>query len=103
MVGADMVVWLDLAGTSTSGTPGQTITVTDYTRNQSAVPAPASTTRFFLSTNTTLEPTDIVLGSRAVPALDPGATSSMANTLTLPLGLGGDVLRHRARPTPTAR
>ncbi len=88
-IGPDMVVTLDLAGSSASAAPGGTITVTDFTKNDSASPAGPTVTRFYLSTNSVLEPSDVAIGSRSIPALDAGATSSATNTLTLPAGIGG--------------
>ena len=49
-------------------------TVTDTTANQGGVAAPASTTRFYLSTNDTVDASDIVLGSRSIPAVAVGGT-----------------------------
>jgi len=64
---------------------GGTILISDTTANLSASsPAAASTTRFFLSTNTTLDAADIVIGSRAVPALASGASSAGATPVTIP-------------------
>lgn len=63
-----------------------TIVVTDTTRNQGAGPADASATAFYLSSNTLLEAADVPLGSRAVPALAIGASSSGSATLTVPAG-----------------
>jgi subtilase family serine protease len=64
---------------------GGTISISDTTANLSASsPAGASTTRFFLSTNTTLDAADIVIGSRAVPALASGTSSAGATPVTIP-------------------
>jgi uncharacterized delta-60 repeat protein len=64
---------------------GGTISISDTTANLSASsPAAASTTRFFLSTNTTLDAADVVIGSRAVPALASGASSAGATPVTIP-------------------
>jgi uncharacterized delta-60 repeat protein len=64
---------------------GGTISISDTTANLSASsPAAASTTRFFLSTNTTLDSADVVIGSRAVPALASGASSAGAGPVTIP-------------------
>ena len=88
-IGPDLVVWLDLAGASSTALPGSTIIVTDVAKNDSASPAGPSTTRFYLSTDTVFDPSDIPIGSRTVPALAPGASSTGVNTLSLPDGLGG--------------
>ncbi|MBI4489401.1 MAG: SBBP repeat-containing protein, partial [Deltaproteobacteria bacterium] len=88
-VGADLVVWLDLPGIYSAVPGGSTIFITDYTRNDSLSPASASTTRFFLSSDATLDASDIPLGSRAIPALGSGVISSGSNPLTLPAGIAG--------------
>jgi uncharacterized delta-60 repeat protein len=64
---------------------GGTISISDTTANLStSSPATASTTRFFLSTNTTLDAADVAIGSRAVPALAGGASSAGATPVTIP-------------------
>jgi subtilisin family serine protease len=65
---------------------GQSIVVTDTTKNQGAGAADPSQTRFYLSTNGTLEPADALIGSRSVPALAAGASSSGSATVTIPQG-----------------
>ena len=81
-VGPDLVI----ASASVSGTPspGTAITVNDTTKNQGASASVASTTRFSLSSDTSADASDVVLGSRAVPALSAGASSSGATTVTIP-------------------
>ncbi len=66
---------------------GQSIDVTDTAKNQGTGAAPASTTSFYLSVNSTLEATDELLGSRSVPALATGATHVATTSVTLPVGL----------------
>jgi subtilase family serine protease/subtilisin family serine protease len=83
-VGVDMLVYT-LSG-PTGVNAGQSISVNDTTRNQGGGAAPASTTQFFLSSNSALDAADISLGSRAVPALAAGTSSSGATTLTIPAG-----------------
>jgi uncharacterized delta-60 repeat protein len=69
------------------GAAGKTISISDTTANLSASsPAGASTTRFYLSSNTTLDAADIALGSRAVPALASGASNAGATLVTIPAG-----------------
>jgi subtilase family serine protease len=68
------------------GGAGFPITVTDTTQNAIGGAAPATRTTFYLSTNATVGPEDIVLGSRAVPALASGAGSLGTTTLTIPAG-----------------
>jgi subtilase family serine protease/subtilisin family serine protease len=69
-----------------SVTAGSTFSVTDTTRNAGGGAAPATTTRYYLSSNGVPDAPDVLLGSRAVPALAPGATDTATVTLTLPAG-----------------
>src|SRR5207237_403069 len=47
--------------------------------------AAASTTRFYLSTTSTLGPGAVTLGSRAVPSLTAGQANSSSTTVTIPV------------------
>lgn len=101
-IGPDLVVSALTAPTSAA--PGATIAVDDTTRNQGGAPADPSTTTFYLSTNGTLDASDVLLGSRPVPALAAGATSLASTAPVVLAGLsagtywviaradGGDVL-----------
>jgi subtilase family serine protease len=81
-IGPDLLIpTLTVPGTAAAGA---TITVSDTTKNQGGGAAGASTTRFFLSTNTTLDGADVPLGSRTVPALPSGATSSGTTDVPIP-------------------
>jgi len=84
-IGPDLLVTSLTAPPTAS--PGGTLTVTDITANQGAGQAPASSTRFFLSANVTLEPGDTALQARGVGALDPGASSTATTTLVLPASI----------------
>ena len=65
--------------------PGGHFTVTDTTRNTAGVPAPASTTRYYLSLDAARSVDDLLLtGARAVPALAALAMSTGTATVTLP-------------------
>jgi subtilase family serine protease len=65
--------------------PGDSISVSDTTRNQSSIGASTNTTtRFFLSTDSVLDAGDVSLGSRSVLGLAGGASSSGSTTLTIP-------------------
>lgn len=65
-------------------TPGSKLTVTDTVTNASAVRAGASTSRFYLSADSTRGVGDLLLAStRSVAALAPGATSRGTNPRTL--------------------
>jgi subtilase family serine protease len=69
-----------------SAAAGQTITVTDTTKNQGGGTADPSRTQFYLSADTTLDASDLLLGSRDVPSLAAAASSSGPTTVTIPLG-----------------
>ena len=81
-VGPDLTV--SAVSGPTTASAGATISVTNTTKNQGGSAAAASTTRFYWSTNTTVDATDEVLGSRPVPLLTPGATDSSTTALTVP-------------------
>src|SRR5262245_12693370 len=83
-IGADLVIAaLNLPATIGAGVP---FSVTDTTKNQGGSPADATTTSFYLSTNATFDASDTLLGSRAVPALGPGASHTASTTVTIPAG-----------------
>ncbi len=63
---------------------GATISIKDTTKNQGTGTAGASITKFYFSTNTTLDAGDTPLGSRAVPSLNPAAISTGTTSVTLP-------------------
>ena len=69
-----------------SGGAGATISIGDTTKNSGAGAADASTTSFYLSTNSTLDVGDTLLGSRSVPALAAGASSTGTTSVTIPAG-----------------
>jgi hypothetical protein len=82
-IGPDLAVPLLTA--PVYGAAGGNISISDTTANLPASsPAGVSTTRFFLSTNTTLEAADVPLGSRAVPALATGVSNAGATLVTIP-------------------
>ncbi len=81
----DMTV-SSLAASSFAG-PGEAVTIIDTTKNSGGGDSPASTTGFYLSTNSLLDADDIVLGNREVPALAAaGGSSTAATSLTIPPG-----------------
>ena len=61
-------------------------TATDTTKNHGGGTAGTSTTSFYLSSDGTLDPGDILLGSRTIPALTMGAANTGSVTLTVPAG-----------------
>jgi hypothetical protein len=69
---------------------GKTVFVTEWTSNIGSVGSPPSTTRYFISTDPTVDPiTARVIGERAIPVLAPGERS-MGGTVTFTLP--GDLL-----------
>ena len=68
---------------------GGTIVVSEGTKNKGVAPAPATTTKFYISTVSTFGPGAIPVGSRPVPTLEIGVTNVATVTLTLPTGIGG--------------
>ncbi len=83
----DLIVSV-LGAPGTTGA-GQTIAVTDTTKNNNAG-GPAypgtSNTKFWLSTNTTLDGGDALLGARAIPALGPNAANAGSTNVVIPAG-----------------
>jgi subtilase family serine protease len=75
-----------LTGPARAGRGG-TIAVTTTVRNAALSPgmAPPSSLKFYLSTDGVLDPLDVELPPvRAIPALGPGATSTLTTTLLIP-------------------
>jgi hypothetical protein len=85
-----MVSGIDLIETAVTNPPSSighkgSFSVTDTTMNQGAVAAGASTTRYYLSVDTQKSSDDIRLnGSRSVPGLASGASSTGTITVTIP-------------------
>ena len=63
---------------------GGGITVGDTTKNAGMDSAGITTTRFYLSTNPTLSPDDVLLGGRTVGVLAAGASQAGGATLVIP-------------------
>jgi subtilase family serine protease len=66
-----------------SAQAGSTVSVTDSTKNAGLAGAPGTTTGFYLKKSGTA---DLFVGSRAVPELAPGQTSTAASSVTIPPG-----------------
>ena len=81
-VGPDLRVTAISAPSSAAA--GATITVTDTTKNQGAGSAATSSTGFYLSTDPSIGPTDVFLGSRAVGELGSGGTATASVVLQIP-------------------
>jgi subtilase family serine protease/sugar lactone lactonase YvrE len=84
-ISPDLIVSV-LGAPASAAAGGPAITVTDTTKNQGLGSAVATTTSFYLSTNTTYEAGDISLGSRAVPILASAATNAGSTSVTIPAG-----------------
>ena len=65
---------------------GGTVNVANTITNQGGGSAGASTVRFYLSTNYTLEAGDVLVGERAVPALGAGQINSGTTPVQIPAG-----------------
>jgi subtilisin family serine protease/subtilase family serine protease len=81
-IGPDLVVSAVTAPASLAA--GATFSVSETTKNQGSGSAAASTTRFYLSANGSVDAADVVLGNRLIPALAPGASAGASTMLTLP-------------------
>src|SRR5439155_55029 len=84
----------DLTETSVTNPPatvldGSSFSVTDSVQNIGRAAAPASTTRYYLSTTTSKSGARLLTGSRAVPSLASSATSSGTVTVTVGAGTAG--------------
>jgi subtilase family serine protease len=86
-IGPDLTVSAVTAPSSTVA--GGTINVSDTTVNQGGGAAAATATFFYLSTNTTLDANDVLLGSRTVPALASGTSLGGTTPLVVPAGSAG--------------
>jgi hypothetical protein len=84
-VGADLVLSA-LTAVPSGPAAGGTITISDTTTNSGGGSAAASTTRFYLSVNLAVDATDIVLGSRGVPALGAATSSPGSTAVVIPAG-----------------
>ncbi len=79
----DLIV-SSLSTTPTAAYPGAVISIADTTKNIGTCTAPATITKLYLSTNTTLDAGDTYLGQRAVPSLGAAATSTGSTSVTIP-------------------
>ena len=81
-IGADLLV--SAVSAPAAAGSGDTVVVTDTTKNQGGADSPASNTFFYLSVNAQMDAADVLLGLRAVPALDAGVSSTGGVALTIP-------------------
>jgi subtilase family serine protease len=87
-VGAPDLVIAAVTGPATAA-PGGSITVSATVANTGNAPSAPSRVGIYLSTDATIGAGDVLLGSRSVPALAPGAASTEATTVTLPADTAG--------------
>jgi subtilase family serine protease len=81
-VGADLTVSALTA--PSSAVAGTSMSVTVTTRNDGGDIAPVSLTRFYLSSNNSLDATDQLLGAREVTSLEPGLSDAGPALLSIP-------------------
>jgi subtilisin family serine protease len=85
LIGPDLTVAvLDVPA---GATPGGTIAVSDTIHNQGGGAAGAFRTTFYFSTNNVIGGDDVLLGSRAIPGLAAGGTTTETATLSVPAEL----------------
>jgi subtilase family serine protease len=68
-----------------SAAAGASVVVSDTTSNKAPVDAGASTTQYYLSADVILDGSDVLLGSRIVPALGAKGRSAGSAPVTIPL------------------
>jgi trimeric autotransporter adhesin len=66
------------------GGAGTTVLVANTVKNTGGGPAGATSVRFYLSSNSTIDSGDILLGSRSVAALEPGVADTHTTALVVP-------------------
>ena len=86
-IGPDLEV-SSLTAPTNVGT-GVPFSVSDTTSNTGAGESSSSITRFYLSPNIGLDPTDTPLGSHPVGGLAPGGTQTVSMTISVPAGTVG--------------
>lgn len=84
-IGGDLVV--SAFTVPAKGGAGMPMIVSDTIGNQGAGSIGPTVTKFYLSTNASFETADTQLGSRGVPDLDAGVSSSGSTTVTIPSGV----------------
>jgi subtilisin family serine protease/subtilase family serine protease len=81
-IGADLIV--SAVSAPATAAVGGAIGLSDTTRNQGGGGGEASTTRFYLSANSTLDSSDVNLGTRLAPPLAAGASDSAIISVVVP-------------------
>ncbi|MFZ5996395.1 MAG: CARDB domain-containing protein [Nitrospirota bacterium] len=83
-VGPDLSIAL-VTGPGAAGA-GKSITISDTTMSNGPGDAGASVTSYYFSSNSVLDSADVLLGSRAVPALAAGQSDAGSIEVTIPAG-----------------
>jgi subtilase family serine protease len=83
-IGPDLLVSALTAPTAV--VRGTAFSVTDTTRNDGGAATGTTTTSYYLSTNTTFDAADVLLGSRTVNPLAPGGFEAGGASITVPVG-----------------
>ena len=83
-IGPDLIVSA-VTASATAGAGGP-MSVSDTTRNQGGGGAEVSATRFYLSTNTTVDASDVMLGVRPIRALSAGDSDADTMAVMVPAG-----------------
>ena len=83
-IGPDLIVSA-VTASATAGAGGP-MSVSDTTRNQGGGGAEVSATRFYLSTNTAVDASDVMLGVRSVRALPAGDSDADTMAVMVPAG-----------------
>ena len=81
-IGPDLIVSA-FSGPS-SAAAGTSVSVTVTTKNQGSGAAPVSFTRFYLSSNSSLDAGDQLIGAREVSSLGPGVSDAGSALLLIP-------------------
>jgi subtilisin family serine protease len=90
-IGSDLVI--STVTIPAKGGAGLPLTISDTTTNQGAATTPPTQTRYYLSTNLSLDSSDTPLSpARDVPSLAPGQSNAGSVTLTLPSNAPSGVL-----------
>ena len=102
LIGSDLVASVPTAALKAAA--GSSVAFTDTVTNTGGGPSTPSVTRFFLSSNVSLDANDVMLGAgRDVPGLAVGASNTGSTTLPIPAGAAAGLCTLSRRPTATTR
>ena len=85
----DLVITAITTG-STTYKKGSTITISNTVKNQGNVKSNGFYVNFYLSKDSSITTSDILIGQRYIPILSAGATNSTTNSFTLPSDISGN-------------